>query len=209
MQLDAANHDWDRLFAVMAKATLTPAEADRPAADRPHPHLARAITGCNHARAALLREHEDAWYRFCLSLLGNADDARDATQETALRFLRRLASYRSDASLKTWSFSIALNVCREHRRRRRWLVLPAGWNKADAGPGPDDNAQLDEQTQRLYRVLARLPRRQREAVTLRYLHQLDTGQTAKVMRCAPGTVKATLAKALTTLRRHWEGHDER
>ncbi len=205
MQLNAATSDWQCLMAVMAD-TAAPAEP-RPVANAEHPQLARAISGCNHARAELLREFEDGWYRFCLSLLGCPDAARDATQETATRVLRQLATFRGASRLKTWTYSIALNVCREHRRRRRWLALPAGWVGLDRTAGPARQAEASEERSRLHTLLAQLPRRQREAVTLRYLHQLSTAETAEAMRCAEGTVKATLAKALTSLRAQWEGAD--
>ena len=48
----------------------------------------QAQRGDRTAQAKLLRDLQDPWYRFCLSLLRDPDRARDATQETALRFLR-------------------------------------------------------------------------------------------------------------------------
>lgn len=205
MQLDAW-HDLERLTSAMTLSqgpTDPPAIADRGAGSR----IERAAAGCNHARAALLREHEDAWYRFSLSLLGDPETARDATQETALRVLKKLPGFRGEAAFKTWTLSIALNVCREQRRRRRWLALPAGLSKADTLPGPPARAESTEDSRHLAGLLEQLPRRQREAVTLRYLQQLSTAETAAAMGCAEGTVKATLAKALTTLRKQWELSD--
>ena len=49
-------------------------------------------------------------------------------------------------------------------------------------------------------VLARLPRRQREIVALRFFLDLDTATTAEVLGIAPGTVTAHLARAMTVLR---------
>ncbi len=49
-------------------------------------------------------------------------------------------------------------------------------------------------------MLADLPERQREAVVLRFFEDLSTEQTAAVMNCAEGTVKATLHQALRKLR---------
>ncbi|MCG8400825.1 MAG: sigma-70 family RNA polymerase sigma factor [Firmicutes bacterium] len=209
MQLDTASHEWSHLIRAMS---LQPGpDASQTVDNGPHnplkSQIARAITGCNHARAGLLREIEDPCYRFCLSLLTNPDAARDATQETALRVLRSLARYRGDAAFTTWALSIALNVCREHRRRRRWAGLPLGWSSADPAPGPHAQADASEQSDRLRQAIEGLPPRQQEAVTLRYLQGLSTKQTAQAMRCAEGTVKATLAKALKALRKQW-GQDD-
>eukprot|EP00752_Nemacystus_decipiens_P015013 g13369.t1 len=186
----------------------TPVRAKRERHNRPSPgQLDRARTGCNQARAGLLREIEGPCYRFCLAQLACRESARDATQETAMRVLRSLHRYRAEAAFLTWALSIALNVCREHRRKRRWLALPGEWFKADPSPGPHRRAEHAEQTSQLMALLQQLPARQREAVSLRYLHGLNTEETAKAMRCSTGTVKATLAKALSKLRQQWEVTD--
>src|SRR4051794_41715148 len=97
--------------------------------------------------ARLLRGLQDPWYRMCLGLLADADLARDAAQETAVRFLRQLPGFRGHSQLRTWSLGIALNVVRE-MKRRRGRERSLGEGEADgadpaatglrsaAGPGP-------------------------------------------------------------------------
>lgn len=170
-----------------------------------------ARLGNRSARATLLGALQDPWYRFCLSLLGDPDRAREATQETALRFLRDLHRFRGDSQLRTWSMGIALNVVREMRRAkggRDLAPLPDDETSAAIAPGrealspaPDDAADAAEQRERLRAVLAELPERQREAVVLRYFEDLSVEETAAAMDCAPGTVKATVHQALKALKR--------
>src|SRR5687767_2481093 len=74
--------------------------------------------GDRRAQARILSELQDVWYRYCLSQLRNPDAAADATQETGLRFLRQLGSFRGDSQIQTWSLGIALNVVREMKRKR-------------------------------------------------------------------------------------------
>jgi RNA polymerase sigma-70 factor (ECF subfamily) len=69
---------------------------------------------------------------------------------------------------------------------------------AAAAGDPDRDIDLE-------RALRALPPRERLAVALFYFLGLDTTQTAAVMDCAPGTVKATLHHARTRLRAHLEG----
>src|SRR5437016_12850178 len=76
-----------------------------------------ARRGDRKAQADLLTSLQDRWFRMCLSMLGDADRARDATQETALRFLRMLSDFRGESQISTWSLGIAINVVREVRRR--------------------------------------------------------------------------------------------
>jgi RNA polymerase sigma-70 factor (ECF subfamily) len=138
----------------------------------------------------------------CVGLLSrNADDARDAVQETALRFLRDLHKFRSDSSIMTWSMGIAINVCREIRRKRRTpMGLVEEIEPSTDTTNPIEDASRDELRSVLHRTLADLPERQREALMLRFFEELSVEQTAAAMSCAEGTVKATVHQALRALR---------
>jgi RNA polymerase sigma factor (sigma-70 family) len=165
-----------------------------------------ARAGDREACAALLQALQDPWYRTCLSLLaGDADRARDATQETAVRFLRQLPGFRGESQLRTWSLGIAINVVRELRRSgRRESALPDEVGISDGRrpqpAGPDERVETHERRDMLRLTLADLPDRQREAVVLRYFEGLSVEETAAAMECAPGTVKATVHQALRKLR---------
>lgn len=165
-----------------------------------------ARAGDREACAALLGALQDPWYRTCLSLLaGDADRARDATQETAVRFLRKLPGFRGESQVRTWSLGIAINVVREMRRSTRSHgTLPDELGAADGrrpiAAGPDQAVETNERRDMLRSTLADLPDRQREAVVLRYFEDLSVEETAAAMECAPGTVKATVHQALRRLK---------
>jgi RNA polymerase sigma-70 factor, ECF subfamily len=169
--------------------------------------LTAAQAGDRDSRAILLRELEDPWYRMCLSLLRNPDEARDAAQETGLRFLRQLSGFRGESQLRTWSLGIALNVAREMKRSagRMAVVADAGGMADRCHDGgdwsPADTVMAEESREVLLDTLADLPQRQREAIVLRFFEDLSVEDTAALMRCAPGTVKATVHQALRSLRR--------
>lgn len=184
--------------------------------------VAAARAGDRTARERLLRELQDPWYRMCLGLLGDAEKARDAVQETALRFLRQLPGFRGDSQLRTWSLGIALNVAREMRRRRGREMSVAGPvesaepdaigtlmrpGSATPAAAPDAAAEAVEQLEQLRATLEGLPDRQKEAIVLRFFEELSVEETAAAMGCAAGTVKATVHQALRSLRQklsHWE-----
>ena len=63
-----------------------------------------------------------------------------------------------------------------------------------------DALEYGEEAAAMHAMLAELPQRQREVVTLRYFEELSVEETAQAMQCAEGTVKATLFAALKTLR---------
>jgi RNA polymerase sigma factor (sigma-70 family) len=161
--------------------------------------LERAKRGDRSSRAKILNEFQDVWFRFCMSQLHDEHLARDATQETALRFLQSLESFRGDSALKTGSLGIALNVCRELMRTRGRVINPHDYQAMRHGE-VEDNLPSDEYW-RVHELMEQLPARQREAVVLRYFEQLNVQETADVMQCAVGTVKATVSQALRSLRK--------
>jgi RNA polymerase sigma-70 factor (ECF subfamily) len=63
------------------------------------------------ASAALLEEYRPALIGHCYRMLGSVVDAEDAVQEAMVRALKGLNAFREQASLKTWLYRIATNVC--------------------------------------------------------------------------------------------------
>lgn len=149
------------------------------------------------AQAELLGQLQDPWFRFCLGLLRDPELAREATQESAYRFLRDLPRFRGRSSVRTWAFGIALNVCREMRRRRQWTDQEIDQPDHDDPAGAVVSA---ESAGAVRAVLDELPGRQREAVILRFFEGLSVEETAEAMNCAQGTVKATVHQALRWLK---------
>ena len=140
------------------------------------------------------------WFRFCLSQLRNEEQAADATQETALRFLKQLPNFRGESQLQTWSLGIALNVVRELRRKRSPESLESDSELATERSSVGSNLENAEEQKNMRQILDTLPDRQREALTLRFFEELSVEQTAAAMNCAVGTVKATVHQALRALK---------
>lgn len=85
----------------------------------------------------------------------------------------------------------------DNRRHVRWRreVLQAGVPDATAAIADDGNIA---EWSILYATLRELPPRQRAAVVLRYVEDLDVAQTAQILGCAPATVRSQTARALAT-----------
>lgn len=89
-----------------------------------------------------LEERRTALTGHCYRMLGSVCDAEDATQETMIRAWRHLDSFDGRASLRTWLYRIATNVCLDQlsARNRRWRPMEegSGWSRM---PGVADLAQ--------------------------------------------------------------------
>jgi RNA polymerase sigma-70 factor (ECF subfamily) len=77
-----------------------------------------ALAGDRAALEQLLGPHRRSVVAVCYGILGNAEDAEDAAQETFLRALRGLARFRGDSAFRSWLIRIALNLCFSRKRSR-------------------------------------------------------------------------------------------
>ena len=81
-------------------------------------------------------------YRLAWSLLRDAEDARDVSQDAFLRVYRTAAGFRGDARFSTWFYRILVNLCLDHQRRGGW------WRRLlvrDDGGAAADGSMLERQ----------------------------------------------------------------
>lgn len=133
-------------------------------------------------------------------LVADREGAEDLTQEAFARACRRWRAVSRMDRPVAWVYVVALNERRRQWRRERSIVSPA-----DAPSSDEEGAVLT--AIRVRELLETLPPRQRAAVVLRYLSDLPVRDVATVMHCAEGTVKATLHRALVSLRLTIEDDD--
>ena len=124
---------------------------------------------------------------------GSRPAAEDAVQEALLRAWERSEKGQELDSLEAWVTTVALNLSRSGLRRLRSERRARARLAAPRGIEPDVQ-RLDVE-----RALSTLPRRQREAVVLRYYLQLDTREVASALGIGEGTVKSTLFRARAAL----------
>ena len=170
------------LWAVIARRGTAVTDQDSAA-------VARARDGDEAAFETLVSRHEREVFNLAWRMLGNREDALDAAQETFLRVFRSLATFRGDATFRTWLTGIAINVCRnrlasvEVRARRAAVPLvseDAATGEAvelqlpDPAPGPEDaTARGTELRRALERALAALSPEHREILLLHEMQGLS------------------------------------
>ena len=128
---------------------------------------------------------------------GSRPAAEDAVQEALLRAWERSEKGEEIQSMDAWVTTVALNLARSGLRRLRSERKAKGRLRGSAWS--EDPALGAERTVYTDRALATLPRRQREAVVLRYYLQLDTREVAEALKVNEGTVKSTLFRARAAL----------
>ena len=140
---------------------------------------------------AFYRAEADGLYRALTLALGNADLAREATDEGLVRAYqhwRKISAYDNPAG---WVYRVALNWARSRLRKTKREVITDDIRDVAAGWSTDPG---------LLQAIHHLPLEVRSVVVLRYLLQWSTAEVAEALEVPTGTVKSRLARALEQLR---------
>jgi RNA polymerase sigma-70 factor (ECF subfamily) len=161
--------------------------------------LARAAArGDRRALDRLLERHVDRVHAICRRVLGDPDDALDATQEALLAIARRVGTFDGRAQFSTWVYRVAVNAALDEarRRNRRPRALPDDVELEAHDPAVDgmvaDRVDVD-------RALAGVAPEFRAAVALRDLAGLDYAQIAEILDVPTGTVRSRIARGRAAL----------
>lgn len=168
--------------------------------------------------AELVDKYQAQTLRLALSLLGNYEDAKDASQEAFVNAYRSLARFRGTARFSTWLYRIVVNECKDiFKKRARQPFVVATIGEPDSGhdttgalfldvddphANPSDQLINRELSHRLSEAIEQLPMKQRTAFILHHVHGLPLDEVATIMSCRTGTVKSHVFRATERLRIH-------
>ncbi len=168
--------------------------------------------GDTDSLGVLVTRWERPLFRFTYRLLRRSEDARDVCQETFLRILKKADRFQDGARFSTWMYQIALNLCRDHlRRRHRWGTLvdedrDSRTMSSDRSNGPsvldDPSVGLEQREMQLAltRAIRELPSEQQEVLYLKEYEGLKFREIAEILGCPESTVKSRMYYGLSGLR---------
>lgn len=169
--------------------------------------LARVAAGSQAALAELIARHGRGLRTFAARYLGHAGDAEDVVQEVFVTVWKQAARFdpkRGRAS--TWLYRITANRCIDQRRRR---ALRSFMGLDDVGvelAAPEADAEATTAARQELAIvrdgLSRLPERQRMALLLRAVGDLDIAGIAEVMGSSAGSAEQLLVRGRRALRDH-------
>ncbi|HEY7070143.1 MAG TPA: SigE family RNA polymerase sigma factor [Acidimicrobiales bacterium] len=139
-------------------------------------------------------------YKVAYRLTGDRAESEDLAQEALARAYlrwRKVAAYD-----EAWVARVTTNLAIGRWRKNGRVVVSGTGEPAFGAPGAAGADPLDRIE--LVRILRSLPRRQREAVVLRYLADLPEAEVAAVLGCSVGAVKQHTHRGLAALRRDEE-----
>jgi RNA polymerase sigma-70 factor (ECF subfamily) len=165
----------------------------------------------------LVGRYQGRAYRLAWSILRDAEEARDVSQEAFIRLFQSAASFGGRSRFSTWFYRLLVNLCLDQRRKTRW------WRQIFAGDGavrpgeessetslerqpapssdPLEGLHKERETDRLWTAVGGLSPQQRAVVILQAQEELSTKEIATILKCSEATVRVHLHRALMTLRR--------
>ena len=171
----------------------------------------KAADGDESAFEALVRKHERLVTTCVYSIIGNADDVADVSQETFLKVYKSLSSFKGDSEFSTWLYRIAKNTALDHVRRRKQSTVSID-SSGEEGEGmelpdndmsssPEKKVLDNEKKENLYKALLSISDEHREIIILRDLNGYSYEDIADKLEIEPGTVKSRLSRAREALRK--------
>lgn len=158
-----------------------------------------------HAFDMLFHRHSTRVYRYACGMLGCAASAEEILQEVFLTVSQAASRYEARGHFVTWMLRLTRNRCLnaiESRKLRKMAStkddLPA-WS-----PGPAEQAAISEELARIQQAITELPEREREAILLYAMQDMDYRHIAQVLDVPVNTVKTLIHRARQTLARQIE-----
>jgi RNA polymerase sigma-70 factor (ECF subfamily) len=166
------------------------------------------LEGDVEALGLLFERYKHMVYRVAYRITRSHHDASDVTQETFLKVLKSISSFRRKSNIETWIYRIAVNSALNHLRKveRRGEEsleeIPEDQIPLASRPSDDPEQCLEKAEIRraISRAMARLSPDHRAVVVLHDIEGLTYSEISRILGCSEGTVKSRLHHARKKLR---------
>jgi RNA polymerase sigma-70 factor (ECF subfamily) len=169
--------------------------------DQERAWIEAARKGDRSAFGRLVEAYQGPVYNLGYRMLGNAEEAEDAAQETFLRAYRKLGSYDPTRKFSTWLLSIASHHCIDRLRRRRVTLLSLEDENlppsvmVSSQPGPERHAMQSEREAQIQALLGTLSADYRTVVVMHYWYDSSYEEIAQATDSTVSAVKSRLFRA--------------
>ena len=164
--------------------------------------LEKARNGNKEAFGKIIEAYQTPVYNLAYRMLSNSGEAEEAAQEAFIRAYTRLDSYNPKHKFSTWLLSITSNYCIDQIRKRRALLLsidepiaPHPALMSDKDKAPESQLVNSQQKDMVQSLLDGLEPDYRQAVVLRYWHELSYDEIAEIMDTSVSAIKSRLFRA--------------
>jgi len=170
----------------------------------------QAQNGSDEAFTNLVETYQTPVYNLCYRMLGHAESAEEAAQETFLRSYRHLRRYDPERPFATWLLSIAAHYCIDQIRHKKLPSFSIDEDEEGTFAIPDVNALRPEKEiiqrelrNRIQTLLDNLDTTDRAEIVMRYWYDLSEKEIAESLNLTVSAVKGRLHRARKRLADIW------
>ena len=160
--------------------------------------------GQQNAFEQILLKYEKLIYYVARRYFNNPEDAKDASQDAAVKIYNNLARVvlPEGGNLKAWICTVAARTCLDALRKHRLQTTEYTEEIVKVTlPSAEDTAAANERVQEILTAIKKLPEDQRMVLILRDMQGLSYDELADALQINVGTVKSRLSRARAGLKK--------
>lgn len=157
----------------------------------------------------VIASNTDRIYRICCCYVRDDDERKDVYQEILINIWHNLRHFEGRSEIGTWVYRISVNTClgflRSERRRRKIFEQDArvAEERMTNATAEAESPNVDEQVERLYDCISRLPLLDRALISL-YLEDLSTQEISDILGMSESNVRVKVHRIKKSLKDVWE-----
>lgn len=156
--------------------------------------IKQCLAGDTEAFGELIERYQKPLYNTALRMTGDAEEARDITQECFLKAYQRLSDYRPEHKFFSWIYRILLNDSINHLKQRK-KVHGIEAEVASRAKLPDEEYDANRLSAVIEKALRELSFEHRMVIVLRYFNDMSYHEMSEVLALPEKTVKSRLYSA--------------
>lgn len=143
--------------------------------------------------------------RLVFTYMKNEADTDEVTQDVFVTVYEKLTTFKGEASLRSWIYSIAINKCKDHLRRwqirnQRLIERLKQVTLSPETPSPEQQILKKNETNHLVTIIMMLPVKYREVLILYYFQEFKTDEISDMLNLNPSTVRSRLSRGRKRLK---------
>ncbi|MBP1999655.1 RNA polymerase sigma-70 factor (ECF subfamily) [Paenibacillus shirakamiensis] len=166
----------------------------------------KAKRGNKEALLQLIMLEQDVYFRLAMTYMGNTHDAMDVMDDMIVKVYEKIHQLHSEEAFYSWSKTILVNSCKSLLHKQKRIVLVEDFQAietieiAESLTRTSDPYSNRDQHMDIQALLLHISDHQKEAIQLKYLHDLNYQTIAAITQVSIGTVKSRVSEGLKKLR---------
>ncbi|MCT4606659.1 MAG: sigma-70 family RNA polymerase sigma factor [Marinisporobacter sp.] len=168
----------------------------------------------------LIKEHEKLAFNIAYRMLGNIEDAKDATQDAFIKAYKALDKFKGESIFSTWLYKIVTNTCLDLLRKRKSQKTCSYDGQIDTEDGkimrqlpdeenmPEDIVAKKERQINIQKAINSLSENHKIVIVLRDIKGFSYEEMSKILDCSEGTIKSRISRARQALKKVIEKNRE-